>query len=151
METVETFVLEGHIVDSLILPKVLDLVLERGADYRLLEVDIGRTPTDPSRAVIEVTAPDDEALLALAELLQVHGANPQQVGEATTEPAPADGATPSAGAGSVVASPTCCGLAPWTWRSSARASSASSSGAVTSMTARLGSVGVRPMSTSRRR
>jgi lysine-ketoglutarate reductase/saccharopine dehydrogenase-like protein (TIGR00300 family) len=95
MDVVETFVLEGHIVDSLILPKVLDLVLERGADYRLTEVDIGRTPTDPSRAVIEVTAPDDETLLALAELLQVHGANPRQVGEATTEPAPADGVAPS--------------------------------------------------------
>lgn len=95
MEAVETFVLEGHIVDSLILPKVLDLVLERGADYRLVDVDIGRTSTDPSRAVIEVTAPDQESLLALAEAIQVHGANPQQVGQATTEAASADGVAPA--------------------------------------------------------
>src|SRR5688572_33142197 len=89
MPATETFVLEGHIVDSLILPKVLDLVLESGSDYRLLDVVIGRTPTDPSRAVIEVDAPDDATLAALAEQLQVQGANPVDAGTAETAPAPA--------------------------------------------------------------
>ena len=36
--------------------EVLDLVLEAGADYRLDQIDIGRTPTDTSRVVIEITA-----------------------------------------------------------------------------------------------
>ncbi|WP_219944394.1 TIGR00300 family protein [Iamia sp. SCSIO 61187] len=94
MTATETFALEGHIVDSLILPKVLDLVLESGSDYRLLDVAIGRTPTDPSRAVIEVTAPDDQVLATLAEQLQVQGANPLDSGQAETEPAPADGVAP---------------------------------------------------------
>ena len=48
----ETIELEGHIVDSLLLAKVLDLVLEAGADYRITSFDIGRTNLDPSRAVI---------------------------------------------------------------------------------------------------
>jgi len=95
MAAVETFALEGHIVDSLILPKVLDLVLDSGSDYRLLDVVIGRSSTDPSRALIEVTAPDDEVLVALAEQLQVQGANPLDSGKATTEPAPADGVAPA--------------------------------------------------------
>jgi lysine-ketoglutarate reductase/saccharopine dehydrogenase-like protein (TIGR00300 family) len=95
MGATETFALEGHIVDSLILPKVLDLVLESGSDYRLVDVVIGRTPTDPSRAVIEVDAPDEATLATLAEQLQVQGANPVDSGEATTEPAPADGVAPA--------------------------------------------------------
>ena len=48
--------LAGHIVDSLILAKVLDLILEAGADYRMVEVDIGKTNTDPSRARLEIIA-----------------------------------------------------------------------------------------------
>jgi lysine-ketoglutarate reductase/saccharopine dehydrogenase-like protein (TIGR00300 family) len=95
VDVVETFVLEGHIVDSLILPKVLDLVLEAGSDYRLVEVDVGRAPADPSRAVIEVTAPDETTLAKLAEQLQVQGANPLDSGDAITEAAPADGVAPA--------------------------------------------------------
>lgn len=95
MGATETFALEGHIVDSLILPKVLDLVLDSGSDYRLVDVTIGRTPTDPSRAVIEVEAPDEATLATLAEQLQVQGANPVHTGTAATEPAPADGVAPA--------------------------------------------------------
>jgi lysine-ketoglutarate reductase/saccharopine dehydrogenase-like protein (TIGR00300 family) len=95
MGATETFALEGHIVDSLILPKVLDLVLESGSDYRLVDVVIGRTPTDPSRAVLEVDAPDEATLATLAEQLQVQGANPVDSGEAVTAPAPADGVAPA--------------------------------------------------------
>lgn len=95
MGATETFALEGHIVDSLILPKVLDLVLESGSDYTLADVSIGRTPTDPSRVVIEVEAADEATLAALAEQLRVQGANPVDSGEAVTVPAPADGVAPS--------------------------------------------------------
>ncbi|MEJ7585794.1 MAG: TIGR00300 family protein, partial [Acidimicrobiales bacterium] len=83
MTVVETFEVEGHIVDSLILAKVLDLILESGADYRLLDVEIGRTANDPSRAVIEITVDDEAALGRLAEQLQVHGANPTGAVDAT--------------------------------------------------------------------
>lgn len=95
MGATETFALEGHIVDSLILPKVLDLVLESGSDYQLADVSIGRTPTDPSRVLIEVEAPDEATLAALAEQLRVQGANPVDSGEAVTAPAPADGVAPT--------------------------------------------------------
>ena len=39
----ETVVLEGHIVDSLILPRVLDLVLDAGADYEIVDGSKGDT------------------------------------------------------------------------------------------------------------
>src|SRR4051794_12629120 len=95
MASTETFVLDGHIVDSLLLAKVLDLVLEAGADYELVEVDIGRTATDTSHAVIEVSAADDGALANLAELLRVQGANPKDPGDAEIVVAASDGVLPT--------------------------------------------------------
>lgn len=74
-EASEIVEVEGHIIDSLILPKVLDVILGAGGDYRLLDVEIGKTNIDASRAQIEVTAPDADALASLLDELQVHGAN----------------------------------------------------------------------------
>ena len=45
----EVVQVEGHIIDSLILAKVLDLIVEAGADYRIVDVDVGRSSVDPSR------------------------------------------------------------------------------------------------------
>ncbi|HZU71463.1 MAG TPA: TIGR00300 family protein [Acidimicrobiales bacterium] len=90
----EVVELQGHIIDSLILAKVLDLILEAGADYRLVEVDIGRTSSDTSAARIEVTASDDAVLANLVEALQIHGANRVDVGEAELVAADIDGVLP---------------------------------------------------------
>ena len=95
MPVVETFEVEGHIVDSLLLAKILDQILDSGADYRLVDVDIGRTATDTSRARIEITADDDDAMGRLAEVLQVHGANPVEVADAALVAADADGVLPA--------------------------------------------------------
>ncbi|MBW8825859.1 MAG: TIGR00300 family protein [Acidobacteria bacterium] len=71
----ERIEIEGHIIDSLILAKVLDLIVAAGADYQVVAVDIGRTQNDPSRVVLDVSALDDDSLSALLETVQVHGAN----------------------------------------------------------------------------
>ncbi|MEK7305469.1 MAG: TIGR00300 family protein, partial [Nitrospirota bacterium] len=42
----ETIVLRGHIIDSLILAKVLDLILMMGGSFDLDQVEIGRTRED---------------------------------------------------------------------------------------------------------
>src|ERR687894_2385902 len=90
----ETIEVEGHIVDSLILAKVLDTIIEAGADYRMLDVQIGRTNRDPSRARLEVSADDDATLEQLVEQLQLHGANRVAQGEATLVVADLDGVLP---------------------------------------------------------
>jgi lysine-ketoglutarate reductase/saccharopine dehydrogenase-like protein (TIGR00300 family) len=92
---IETVVLDGHIVDSLILPKVLDLILEAGADYRMGDVVIGKTNLDTSRAVIEVSHADADTLEALLEQLQVHGANREGLGDAQLVEADQDGVLPA--------------------------------------------------------
>ena len=85
----------GHIVDSLILAKILDMVLDAGADYRIVEFEIGRTSVDPSRAVIDVTAEDEDLVARLLVELQVHGANRVAQADAATAPADVDGVLPA--------------------------------------------------------
>ena len=90
----ENFTLEGHILDSLSLASVLDEILERGATYEILELDIGVKREDPSFARIRVTAASDEVLNKLIARLESHGANPDSVEDATLAPADRDGAFP---------------------------------------------------------
>jgi lysine-ketoglutarate reductase/saccharopine dehydrogenase-like protein (TIGR00300 family) len=91
----ELLEVEGHIIDSLILAKVLDVILDAGADYRMVEVTIGRTNLDPSRARLEVVAEDERVLTRLVEELHVHGANRVIQADATTEPVAVDGVLPA--------------------------------------------------------
>jgi lysine-ketoglutarate reductase/saccharopine dehydrogenase-like protein (TIGR00300 family) len=72
----------------------MDVVLAAGAEYRLLEVEIGRTNADPSHARLEVTAPDEVSLATLLVELQVHGANPTVTSDAELVAADRDGVLP---------------------------------------------------------
>ena len=85
---------EGHIVDSLILAKILDVIVEAGAEYRILDFTVGRSHTDPSSARIELTTPSHEALAQLLGELHPHGAHPVDEPDARVEPAPSDGVLP---------------------------------------------------------
>jgi hypothetical protein len=67
-----TVELHGHIVDSLLLAKVLDAIVEAGVAYEITELEVGTTNLDPSRARIELTG-DHEAVESLLEELEVHG------------------------------------------------------------------------------
>ena len=95
MPVSEVVDLEGHIIDSLTLAKVMDVILAASAEYELLEVQIGRTITDTSRARLEVTAEDEASLAALLVELQVHGANPVGGGDAELVAADRDGVLPA--------------------------------------------------------
>jgi len=90
----EVVEVEGHIIDSLILAKVLDVILASGADYQVLDVDIGKTNTDTSRVRLEVRADDEDALASLLTELQVHGANRVHVTDAELVVADRDGVLP---------------------------------------------------------
>ena len=90
----ETIQLRGHIIDSLTLPKVLDEILTRGANFTMLEVKIGQRRADQSFARIEVSAPTNEALDDLVLRLRQHGAEVEDKGDAQLALAPADGIFP---------------------------------------------------------
>ena len=50
--------LDGHIIDSLMLPQVLDDILALGGDYRILDFPIGHARDDVSTAVLRVEGRD---------------------------------------------------------------------------------------------
>ena len=51
--------IRGHIIDSLILPKILDCICAGGGSFHIKEIAIGQTYTDASYALVEVGAPDE--------------------------------------------------------------------------------------------
>lgn len=94
MNAYEDIRLEGHIIDSRLLPRVLDEILERGGEYEILDFTVGRHKDDRSRAVLRVTASDARTLNVILHELQQHGAEILQGDDLATRPAPADGVFP---------------------------------------------------------
>jgi len=90
----ETIELRGHIIDSLILPKVLDQILTHGANFKIGEIKIGKKRADQSFARIEVSAETGEALDELVLRLRQHGAEVVEHAQAQLAKAPADGVFP---------------------------------------------------------
>src|SRR5438067_1867564 len=90
----ETIELRGHIIDSLILPKVLDQILTHGANFKIVEINIGKKRADQSFARIEVSAETSDALDELILRLRQQGAEVVERANAQVATAPADGIFP---------------------------------------------------------
>ncbi len=90
----ETIELRGHLIDSLILPKVLDEVLALGGSFALQEVRIGRRREEPSYSRIEVEAADRPTLDRILARIKLHGAEVVDEGDAVLARSPADGVFP---------------------------------------------------------
>ena len=90
----ETVVLHGHIIDSLILAKVLDTILMMGGTFDLSEVHIGTTREQPSHAKIIVRASSGMMLDQILTAIQPHGAAAERETDCRVEPAPGAGVFP---------------------------------------------------------
>jgi lysine-ketoglutarate reductase/saccharopine dehydrogenase-like protein (TIGR00300 family) len=90
----ETVQISGHLMDSGVLARVLDDVLEYGGDYRIDRLDLGREHDDESSARITVGADSADRLARILMRVQAHGVNQVDPGRAVTRPAPADGVFP---------------------------------------------------------
>jgi lysine-ketoglutarate reductase/saccharopine dehydrogenase-like protein (TIGR00300 family) len=88
--------ISGHIIDSLILPKVLDLIINLGAEFEIVEIQIGHRRTDRSYARIQVEAATPALLERVLANIKEHGALPVDEKEEAVqlEAAPADGVFP---------------------------------------------------------
>jgi lysine-ketoglutarate reductase/saccharopine dehydrogenase-like protein (TIGR00300 family) len=91
---VEEVEVRGHIIDSLLLPKILDRILQMGGQFEIRECVIGPRRVDPSHAVIAVKADDAEKLDEILGDLVEHGATPVHPEDARTAPADVAGAFP---------------------------------------------------------
>ncbi len=90
----DTIELRGHIIDSLVLPQIMDEVMTRGGEFVIEQFDIGRRKNEPSYARIQISAPSRELLDLLIDRAQRIGATSEQVAQVETRPAPADGVFP---------------------------------------------------------
>jgi lysine-ketoglutarate reductase/saccharopine dehydrogenase-like protein (TIGR00300 family) len=85
---------EGHLVDSQILSKVFDRVIECGAAFEVVDFQLGRTNEDFSHLRLRVVAPSAEILgKTLEELIEL-GCYRTEIADARLRPAPSDRVVP---------------------------------------------------------
>ena len=89
----ETITLEGHLIDSDIMRRVFDRVVEDGGEFEVLEFRVGRRNDEPSFARIAVRAESPQVLGAILEGVRYLGAA-TDTGDALFAPAEADGILP---------------------------------------------------------
>ena len=90
----ETVLISGHIIDSLLLAKVLDIILMMGGTFDLEDVHIGKTREEPSHARIVIQATSGALLDDILKAIQPHGASIEREADCRIEAAPADGIFP---------------------------------------------------------
>jgi lysine-ketoglutarate reductase/saccharopine dehydrogenase-like protein (TIGR00300 family) len=93
MET-ETVIIKGHIIDSLILAKVLDTILRVGGTYDISKIDIGEKREDSTIAKISIQAESPALLEKILQAVQPHGAVVEAISDCETLIAPQDGVLP---------------------------------------------------------
>ena len=85
---------EGHLVDSQILSKIFDRVIECGAAFEVIDFDLGRTNEDFSHLRLRVVASTQEILDKTLEELVELGCSQTEIADATLRPAEADCVVP---------------------------------------------------------
>lgn len=86
--------IRGHIIDSLILPKILDIITSGGGKFRIKNISIGQARTDPSNALVEVSATSEVQLSELLSAISDHGAVQVNENDCHIEAADVAGAFP---------------------------------------------------------
>jgi lysine-ketoglutarate reductase/saccharopine dehydrogenase-like protein (TIGR00300 family) len=89
----DTITLEGHLIDSDIMRRVFDRVVEEGGEFEVQEFRVGRTNDEASFAKVEVRARDPHALDRILEALRYLGAT-SEVADCRFGPAERDGILP---------------------------------------------------------
>lgn len=91
-----TIQLEGHLLDSGMINRALDLIVEGGGSFKVLNFDLGEQRQSTSRAQIKVTAPSHEVMEdIMARLIDIGAvAPPQEVCDNPLEIAEMDGVAP---------------------------------------------------------
>ena len=89
----ETVVMEGHLIDSDMLRRAFNRIVEEGGEFEVVEFKVGKTNQLASKATLLVSAADQEMLDRILEGLAYIGAA-TSVGDARFAPAEADGILP---------------------------------------------------------
>lgn len=90
----EEIELRGHIIDSMILPKIFDVIMNMGGEFEILEFEIGKRRELPSYAKLLVMAEKREVLEDILEEVQKLGATLTEEKEVNLSPVEKDGVAP---------------------------------------------------------
>lgn len=88
--------LSGHIIDSLILPKILDEIMDLRGTFEILDIAIGKRKTDTSSARIRIHAGSPRQLETILKRLSRLGATPLHLRDIRLARAPKAGVFPPA-------------------------------------------------------
>jgi len=92
---VEEVEIRGHIIDSLLLPKILDLITLSGGNFQIKHLTVGHTRHDPSFALVQVSADSAARLDEILGQIADHGALPTTLHDCQLVPCIADGVFPT--------------------------------------------------------
>src|ERR1700704_2363754 len=87
-------VLTGHIIDSMILPQVMDMVMDLGGNFTIEELKVGQHKTDTSICRMEVVAGSAEDLDRLVRQARALGATAEEEKPARVEKVTQEGVFP---------------------------------------------------------
>ncbi|MBI4341512.1 MAG: TIGR00300 family protein [Candidatus Omnitrophica bacterium] len=90
----EVVQVNGHIIDSLILPKVLDEIMDLDGTFEILEVTIGKRKTDTSAARLRIHAGSQRQLNHILKRIARLGAAPLYLKDVRLRQATKDGVFP---------------------------------------------------------
>src|SRR4051794_31082990 len=85
---------QGHLIDSHIMERIFDAVVEFGGKFEVESFSIGRTNKDPSRLRLRIEAPDDEQMDRMLSQLLGLGCSPVDSGDAEVKQAECDRCAP---------------------------------------------------------
>jgi lysine-ketoglutarate reductase/saccharopine dehydrogenase-like protein (TIGR00300 family) len=91
-----TIELSGHIIDSMMLPRIFDAVMDMGGTFRIEEFHVGQSVDETSYTRIALSHDDIAGLTSIIAACQQQGAALVETSSAHTEPAPTDGVFPDA-------------------------------------------------------
>ena len=81
---------KGHLIDSMILTRIFDKVMDLKGDFQVLEFTVGKRKRESSYARLLVSGKSQQHLYELLESVYREGAQPVTVQEVTIEPAVKD-------------------------------------------------------------
>src|ERR1035437_3742054 len=88
--------LEGHIIDSLALPKVWDTIMDMGGNFEVEEFRVGKHKDEKSYMRLSVQAASEDLLGEILTAIQQYGAAPLDHVSAELQPVTQDGVFPQA-------------------------------------------------------
>lgn len=91
----ELIELSGHIIDSWTLPRCWDIIMDRGGNFAVEQIRVGKSKTETSYARLKVSAPSDTVLELIISELQQFGAVLVHGNDAHTQAVEQDGVLPA--------------------------------------------------------